>query len=487
MKLRGKEASVFSDLNPVRICRQKVITCLLFLLILTSLYPEQSSAAQSAITVTRDQVISDYPEMLTFEVMVRSAVDIQSITLIYSTNARTCQTSVAYQALDFEPASAVTAEWEMDFAQMGTIPPGGMINWQWEIADAAGNTLLTELQHYRVADTRYSWHSLSDGPITIQWISGTQAFGVALMNIATQALERLLEEAGISAPDQLWITVYPSAEEVREVAIHASEWAGGIAYPEYQSTILGIAPNELEWAEMIIPHELAHLVTDALVFNCRGVWLPTWLSEGLSMVAEGDQSSIYNESVLFALEAGDLPPLRTLTRGFSPYASDATRSYGQSNMVVTYMLETYGPEHMADLMAAIQSGMTTDEALQAVYQMDTDGLDSEWRISLGYPPQPTRAALNTTPTLVPTLALWTALVPPSETPSPTSTSTEVPTQTPIPDITQTVPESTDLTTTQQNPERTGNALVLCIGIITGGGLLLAFLVIVILLSRRRKT
>jgi hypothetical protein len=486
----GIQGGVFQTLckrRRVRFCRYQGGTCLLLFVLLFSLLPAQRGNAQSAVSIIKSQIISDYPEKLTFQLSARSTDAIQSITLIYWTNIHSCQPAVAYQELDFESDDEVETEWGLDFSEVGIYPPGAWLTWQWQITDAAGNTLLTEEKTYFIVDTRYAWHSLNSGPITIQWYRGTTAFGQALLNIASQALERLIEQAGITPPEQIWITVYPEASEVQEVAIRSSEWVGGIAFPEYQSIIAAIAPDELDWAATLLPHELAHLTTDFIVFNCHGGRLPTWLSEGLAVVTEGNLEHTYQGLILSALEAGDLPPLRTLVYGFSPYSDEAIRSYGHSGMVVAYLLEQYGPTYMADLLAAIQSGLTADEALLSVYQLDTDGLDAAWRVSLGFEPQPTRPVSNITPTQIPTLALWTAVVQPSATPSPSATLTSTPTRTATPETPQPGPISS-LEPTQTSPGESPaqTPVLLWIGIIAGIGLLMGALLMIFLRSRRKK-
>ena len=441
MNRMGGSYRAWAGQRRIRVPGLKDITCLCLLLLLLFMHPVQSGSAQSNISIVQDLMISDYPEKLTFQITAQSTANIQSIKLIYSTNVQACQPSVAFQELDFTPESTVSTEWDLDFSIAGIYPPGTLLTWQWQIEDAAGNSLLSEEQTYLVSDTRYTWQSLSSGPVTLQWYRGTVSFGQALMDIATQALDRLAEEAGITPPPQIWITVYPDAEAIQEVAIHSSEWAGAIAFPDYRSIIAGIAPGELDWAADVLPHELAHLTTDALVFNCLGVRLPTWLSEGLAVVAEGDISDYYHDLVISALETDDLPPLRTLARGFSPYSDEAVRSYAQSGMVIEYMLDQYGPTGMADLLHAIQSGSIPDDALLEVYTLDTDGLDAAWRVSLGFQPQPTRSALSSTATQIPTLALWTAVIQPSTTLNPSATFTQTPTETVTPQPTQPGPVS----------------------------------------------
>ena len=487
MDTRGGTVNIPAERRRIMVNQPKIVTCLLVLLLYLILLPVGGGSAQTAITILQTQIVSDYPAKLTFQISVESTATIESIKLIYSTNAQSCQSAVAYQELDFAPESKVSTEWDLDFAIAGIYPPGTLLTWQWQVADSAGNSLLSEEQTYQIADTRYSWQSLSSGPITLQWYRGTAAFGQALMDISTQALERLAQEAGISPPSRIWISIYPDAEAIQEVAVHSSEWAGAIAFPDYQSIIAGIAPGELDWAADVLPHELAHITTDALVFNCRGVWLPTWLSEGLAVVAEGNISDYYHDLVISALEAEALPPLRTLARGFSPYADEAVRSYAQSGMMVEYMLDQYGPAYMANLLTTIQSGMIPDDALLAVYELDTDGLDAAWRISLGFQPQPTRSALSITATQIPTLALWTAVIQPSATPSPSATVTLTPTGTatpepPPPDSIST-PEPSPTTLPEASPGKP--PILLWIVIPIGIGLLLAILWIIVRRTRRK--
>ncbi|MBI2913148.1 MAG: hypothetical protein HYY03_04430, partial [Chloroflexi bacterium] len=54
-----------------------------------------------------------------------------------------------------------------------------------------------------------------------------------------------------------------------------------------------------------------------------------------------------------------------------------------------YLVETYGQANFAQLFAEIKAGNTTDDALNAVYGFDQDGLENEWRASHGLPPRET--------------------------------------------------------------------------------------------------
>ncbi len=421
---------------------KRLLILFVSILILVCLLHPAPGTANSTLTISEDKIVSDFPNKLTFRLSLSSTKQIREIKLLYRTNGASCQSSVARQTIEFTPAASVAVEWEWDFTRAGVLPPGAEIYWQWQITDSDGDTQVTDEQSYLVNDPRHTWNLLTSGQVNLQWYDGNASFGRSLVNIASQSLDRLAKDAGVRPTGQIWITIYPTVEELQEVDIHSSEWAGGLAYTEYNSSIIAIGSDELTWASSVIPHEVAHLVTESVIFNCKGVWLPTWLGEGLSMYAEGPIDQIYIDMVTSALEKSELPPLRRLDSGFSSISSEASLSYGHSGMVVTYMIDKYGAQKMADLLEAVKSGQVTNKALQGVYGKDTDAMEAEWRISLGFDPQPTPVPTSSSKTAVPTLALWTSVVRPSATPTslPTDTPTILPpTETPEPLPSPTLP------------------------------------------------
>ena len=61
--------------------------------------------------------------------------------------------------------------------------------------------------------------------------------------------------------------------------------------------------------------------------------------------------------------------------------------YGQSWSLVQYLIDTYGETQFAQLFRAFREGDTTAGALEATYGFDQDGLENEWRASVGLPPR----------------------------------------------------------------------------------------------------
>lgn len=423
----------------------RVLMAILVSILMTAV--AMTVVAQSHIQVVEDRAIVDFPEAVEFMVALNGDAQIDTVTLNYGTNAVSCSPGGSRQPLDFDPDQSLELEWLWDLKRSGAVPPGAEIWWQWEIEDENSNLLTTERQSTSVIDDRHTWQTISNSNVTVRWYEGNRTFGQSVLTLAVDSLARLSREAGVTMPDQVQLWIYPSASAIREAVINTSEWAGGVAFPDYGTTLIGLSPGEDEWAAEVIPHELAHLVVGTLVQNCRGSRLPTWLSEGLAVFSSGGNSPAELVRLENSLSEDRLVPLHSLARGFSAYAGGADMAYVQSAEVVHYLIEAHGPEQMAALLDQIQNGQHIDEALAEVYGFDTDGLDADWRISRGFEARSLsaedQARLEATPTLVPTLALGgipvaaTPTAPPAETETaapaasamPTSTSTRPPTAT----------------------------------------------------------
>lgn len=398
-----------------------------------------SAAAQSQITVIHNQLNITIPERAIFSLAAESQAEIQKATLIYNLSQLTCQEGAARRLLDFEPAKEVLLDWELDFQLDGVLLPGQDLGWQWEIQDAESNLLLTEPLTVTVQDQRHQWQTIERWPVKVQWYEGNRVFGQHIADTAFRGLERLQRDLGVTYQRPIRITVYPDTDELRSVLVESVEWVGAVAYPEHGLILMAASADDSEWIGEVIPHELSHLVMVALTFNCQGGIVPTWLEEGMAERTQGEVPQERMESVLAALEADSLPPLKTLEGSFSHYGDEAVLSYNQSHMVVTYMVDTFGPEKLADLLAAVQSGLEIDKALNAVYGFNTAGLDRAWRESLGYKAtEPVSAGATPTRTTIPTIALWTPVVQSSPTaapsPSPTIPPLPSPASLPVPTV-----------------------------------------------------
>lgn len=400
---------------------------------------EHSARAQGGVVITENQAQLDFPRKLTFRLRATSEAEITRVYLLRTTSARTCSGGAARQEVkDFTPGKTVQAEWTWDFFDSGGLPPGAQVTWEWELRTASGETLRSEQQSLTLEDSRFTWKKLTRKNVTLAWAEGSQAFGDQLLRIAEGSLERIASQVGIQYTDPIRITVFPTFDDLRNALLFEPEWIGGRAYIEYSIIVSAIAPGELSWAQDVLPHELSHLVTGQVTFNCLGAYMSVWLNEGLAQLAERDLPSSVQERILADLKAGRLPSLKSLARGFPDSTEKSSQAYDFSYVVVDYLVKTYDTEKMKAVLEAIQAGKLTDQALLQVYGLDTEGIDQAWRAAngVGTPPKPaTPGAASPTPqrTAIPTLALWTSVISTptpeavAEVSLPTSTATRAPT------------------------------------------------------------
>jgi hypothetical protein len=220
-------------------------------------------------------------------------------------------------------------------------------------------------------------------------------------------LDTLENDMGIELKSDVDIYIYGSAADMREALLYVQDWAGGVAFDEYSTILMGVEPaSAAGWGSSTMRHELAHLVVGQFGWSCVGGSRPTWLNEGLAMYAEGEPEADVIASIQTATQANSFEPLRSLNGSFSSHGNQAGIAYAQSYSVVDFLLREYGQEAMQSLLLTLAEGVGYDEALMQVYGMDVDGVEAAWRVAMGlpprtFPPTPTPIVAANVPTAVP--------------------------------------------------------------------------------------
>ena len=343
--------------------------------------PSPLTQAAGQVEFSRNTAELNFPNNLTFSLAAKADEKIESVALEYGTNAASCVRSVARQPVEIEPGTDIKAEWVWDFKDSGSLPMGAQVWWEWEAKLASGEVARSPRQTQTIVDQHFSWKETGSDPAEITsiniWYHDTkESFAKDLATIGQKALQRMQTEFSVTPATQVQFILYNNSTEVFESGLFFSEWIGGYAVPVYNLVIIGVEVDNYDWGKSVITHELGHLISGELTANCLAVSMPTWLSEGFAMYAEGGVAPSEQDKVKKALTAGTLPPLRTLAAGFAANDADARLSYAQSGMVVDFMVKEYGADKLPQLFATIQAGTLAEDGLRQVYNLEVDALDN---------------------------------------------------------------------------------------------------------------
>jgi hypothetical protein len=367
--------------------RMTGLLAVLMLLLVPSGMTIRTVGAEEPVVVRASRAEINFPRNVSFRLEAESDVEITDIQLQVNTPGQRYGAAVRNVRPSFTPGQQITATWTWPRRGSG-LPPGAEITYRWRITDTAGRVTETPLESVRVLDARYRWQELSEGLITVRWYNGGDGFGRDLLAAAQESTQRLSQLQGVDLRYPLTIHVYGSQAELYEAVPGAPGWIGGIAIPEFDTVMIGIEPNNLPWGRRALTHEIAHqLVYQMTAHPTLGSRVPTWLNEGLAVVAEGETEARNHALVDQAVAANTLPTLRALSAPFSAQSGHlAGVAYAASESAVRFLLDTHGAEPMRTMLRALGDGLTPDEASQRAYGRTLDEIENDWRISLGLRP-----------------------------------------------------------------------------------------------------
>jgi len=357
------------------------VAVLIVLLSAVTIISVQTTPSLAASEIVLGSTVNaSFPDSIVFNVSAKSDSEITLLRLRYTVEHQTFADVFSESVPEFTPSTSVDTKWVWDMRK-SNLPVGARIHYWWIAEDASGKK--TETTHNLVTfdDSRYDWNSITEKPVTIFWYKGDKSFADALMGAATEGLSRIENDTGAVPQGNVRIYIYASANELRGAQLFSTGWEGGVSYTGFDIIAIAVGPDELDYGLTAVPHELTHWIIGQVTFNNYGAGLPVWLNEGLATYSEGDNS--YYQSILnAAIKNNHLISIRSLSSPFSAIPTDAYISYGESNSVVTFLIQEYGKEKMKQLLDVFRQGSGYDEALQTVYGFDQDGLDALWRKSL---------------------------------------------------------------------------------------------------------
>lgn len=354
-----------------------LVSCLV-LVILSPFRDPVIAQGEGQITVSNGAAKMNFPLSLDFSAQIKSSANISDIRLRYQIEQMSFAQVTSEAYITFAPSSSANAAYSLDMRKIGGLPPGTLLDYWWVIKDASGAKLETRPIQFQINDNRYKWQNLSQGKVNLFWYQGNSSFAQALMSTAQDSLVQLAANTG-ALPDKIInIYIYAGSKDLQGSMIFPNEWTGGVAFTQYNIIAIGIEPNALSWGQGAMTHELTHVVIHQVTFNPYND-LPVWLNEGLAMYSEGPLSSQFTVPLTSAISHNMLISVSSISSPFSADSDKANLSYAESYSLVEFLIKQYGSNKMLNLLETFQKGSTYNGALQTVYGLDMDELNSLWK------------------------------------------------------------------------------------------------------------
>ena len=350
--------------------------------------PPGFASAQSNVSINEHGVENQFPDGLRFHISASSESRIKEIRVYVRKLGQSNRSS--YRSVEFEPGQSISGEVLFRSKTANEyIPTGTHLSYYFQILTADGANTETAPQSVVYLNTGLDWQTASAGLINVYYYhhnDQSETRANAVLNVAAGTYEFMAPILGVELIEPMSIVVYSDYSHMLDALQPASLVAAqrlrtlGKAFTNERTLLVdGSLSNILSTAA----HEFTHLlVADAAGSAYTGV--DSWLNEGLAVYSERDPDSEFNRYIARAIQRNDVPPLTGLAT-FAGTPDETLRNYGQGYSVVSFMLDTYGPNAMADLFAVLRTLRSTEKAVAAVYELTIHELDNQWRQSVGLP------------------------------------------------------------------------------------------------------
>lgn len=353
----------------------------------------EASEEPEMINIVSSNVINEYPNSLTFEIVVESENQIQDVILFYRSRSNE---SLTMESVEFEQSDQIITSFVWDTSRF-TIAPSSPILYFWEIVDELGNVITSPEEQVFYDDLRFPWKELSDQDLIVRWYEGNDGFGESIYDAARVSLDQMIFETNSELDFPLIVLIYANEVDFESWHYYVEDWVGGQAFTSIGITTQIIRPSSrLSWIEDVIPHEIAHLFFYQQIESNISSW-PSWLNEGFAQYYEFNDKTQALERVQTAAFAGQLTPLRWLSGSFGHDREEVRLAYDQSLSTVLFIYDRWEIEGLQKLIESLRNGAGISQALIESFGLTFEEFEAEWRTWLGVPttPEPSPTAFPT--------------------------------------------------------------------------------------------
>jgi hypothetical protein len=260
------------------------------------------------------------------------------------------------------------------------IIPGAEITYHWEIEDETGERGSTQDQVYVHEDPRFDFKTVSGDNVTVYYY-GSDNEAQAVLDAAVEALRSVgaLEQAQVTFPVKVFL--YETASDMAEAIVPTGSGPGVQTLGEVYYSDTAMVSADVATLD-ITRHEIAHIVTREATEGPFGV--PDWMNEGISVFSQSRMLANQGSALSSAIESDNVLTFKELNSSSAGgSAQTVSLYYAQAGDIVRFLVETYGEEKFGELIQTFKEGSTPDNAYESVYGFDEQGLENEWRASVG--------------------------------------------------------------------------------------------------------
>ena len=286
--------------------------------------------------------------------------------------------------VELPPPSATgstTLRHQVSVAADGHILPNTPVSARWRITPEDGDPVLGPEVDTVYADERFDWKTVRGDLVTVHWYEGDTAFGERSLRIGEDQVRTTAELLGVTEDDPIDFFIYAEQDAFYDaLGPGTRENVGGQANAEIRTMFALVGASDTGWDEIVVRHELVHLVFDTAVDNPYH-FPPRWLNEGLAVYLSQGYDAGDRSAVESSARAGSLIPLDGLVGQF-PTGDGFFLAYAESVSAVDFFIRTHDQDALVALIRSYANGQTDDEAFQAAIGMDTAAFNAAWLADL---------------------------------------------------------------------------------------------------------
>ncbi|HYO42832.1 MAG TPA: peptidase MA family metallohydrolase [Candidatus Limnocylindrales bacterium] len=360
-----------------------------------ALLPAAAPSLAADVTFGTPEASAVYGQGITFSVPMTVSGEIERLEL------RLIYPSALGPFVEEVPvAPGGTQSYTVDLTGSGHLAPNTTVEATWAAVPAGGGSpVLSAPVVVRYADTDQAWRTMKGDLVVVHWYAGDEAFARKALAIGDRAVKQTADLLGVAETEPIDFFIYGDNEAFRSaLGPGTRENVGGRARADIRTLFALIEPSGINdsWVEVVIPHELVHLVFDTAVTNPYR-FPPRWVNEGLAVYLSEGYTPTDRSYVAAAVEQDELLPLTALTGQFPTDPDKTYLAYAEAVSAIDHLVRTDGEDALYDLIGAYKDGLTDDEAFTKAAGRDVAAFQAGWLGELGaeapdaYGPKPNPA------------------------------------------------------------------------------------------------